>query len=389
MHIMLFLSPVISTTIGYLFEKIFFYKRGLEQKVEEKTAFLKTSEENLRKLSEELEIKVLERTKQLQESLHYWKDTFDSMPYSIIIADRQYKILRINKSLSQFLGKAPGEIEGKKCQDIFKTPDNSCPIEKAMRTGNPASIEFFESSTNRHLWIQATPVKHGEIEALIISIVDITELKEKEYLLEKSKDAFLNMLRDMHESYNNLKELFVALISAFVHALDAKSQWTKGHSENVTKYAVMIAKEMGMDTTEIDNLKVAALIHDIGKIGTYDYLLDKSDMLTDEEFKLIQMHPSTAVDILNDIKQLKDILPIIKHHHERYDGTGYPEALKGDEIPIGARILCVADSFDAMTADRPYRQSLGMEYAKSELKRCSGTQFDPEIVDTFLRMIDH
>ncbi|MBI4824232.1 MAG: GAF domain-containing protein [Nitrospirae bacterium] len=185
--------------------------------------------------------------------------------------------------------------------------------------------------------------------------------------------------------YEDIKELFISIIGVLVNAVDAKSTWTKGHSERVTTYAMILGKEMGLAEGDMEKLRLASLLHDIGKIGTYDVILDKPERLTDDEFALVKMHPAKGAEILEPIKQLKDIAPIIKGHHEKLDGSGYPDGLKGDEIPLLARILCVSDSFDSMTADRPYRPAPGKEYAVSELKRCSGTQFDPRVVEAFLR----
>jgi len=144
---------------------------------------------------------------------------------------------------------------------------------------------------------------------------------------------------------------------------------------------------MGLKEKDIETLSTAALVHDIGKIGTYDVILDKPDGLTNEEWDLVKMHPVKGEEILRPINQLKNIFPIIRSHHERMDGKGYPDGLKDDEIPLLARIIAVADSFDAMTSERPYRPMPGKEFAISELRRCSGTQFDPRIVETFTRVI--
>lgn len=216
----------------------------------------------------------------------------------------------------------------------------------------------------------------------------IAELGRSEEKLTERRDAFMNMLKEIDFSYKELQEIYNALIHSFVNALDAKSPWTKGHSERVTQYAVSIAKELGLKHKDIENIRIAALLHDIGKIGTYDILLDKPGRLTDEEFKLVKMHPVKGEEILKPISQLGKILPIIRHHHERIDGNGYPDGLKGSEIPFCARILHVADSFDSMTADRPYRPNPGIEYAISEFKKYSGTQFDPQIVEAFLSVLE-
>lgn len=216
----------------------------------------------------------------------------------------------------------------------------------------------------------------------------LSAVKKREQDLIQSRDAFLNMLEDITESYHELEELFISLVSAMVDTLDAKSPWTKGHSERVAMYAEMIAKEMGFDEDAIKDIHLAGLLHDIGKIGTYDYLLDKPAKLTDEEFAIVKNHPAKGADILKGIKQLKTITPLVRHHHERIDGRGYPDGLKGDAIPLGARILHVADSFDSMTADRPYRPSPGIKYAVSELEKYSGAQFDPQAVKAFLNVIN-
>lgn len=206
----------------------------------------------------------------------------------------------------------------------------------------------------------------------------------------QTAERFSNQLAVALENtklFSDLEDTFVNIVKAMTSAIDAKSPWTKGHSERVTDYAVKAAACMGMGGVEIEKLRLAGLLHDIGKIGTYDVILDKPGKLTDEEFALVKKHPDKGCEILAPIKQFKDILPIIRGHHERMDGSGYPAGLKGDDIPLMARILCVADSFDSMTADRPYRPAPGIEFAVSEFLRCSGTQFDPAVVEAFLEIL--
>lgn len=185
----------------------------------------------------------------------------------------------------------------------------------------------------------------------------------------------------------DLQELFIGTVRTLSETIDAKSKWTRGHSDRVTKYALAIAGEMGLDEKSLKDLEIAGLLHDIGKIGTYEAILDKPGKLTDEELKLMQQHPAKGGEMLSAIKQLKDIIPAVKHHHESYDGTGYPEGLEGEAIPLMARILGVADTVDAMGADRPYRKGKPMDAIIAELKRCSGTQFDPKVVEAFLRTL--
>jgi putative nucleotidyltransferase with HDIG domain len=188
--------------------------------------------------------------------------------------------------------------------------------------------------------------------------------------------------------YEDLQQSIVGTITSLVAAIDAKSPWTNGHSARVTRYAVELGREMGLKEHALERLRLSALLHDVGKIGTYDVVLDKPGKLTEEEFELVKKHPRKGADIIAPIKQLTDVIPGVLHHHERYNGKGYPDGLKGEDIPLQARILCVADSYDAMTADRPYRTASGKDYAISELKRGSGTQFDPEVIAVFLKVLD-
>ncbi|MBM2838921.1 MAG: hypothetical protein HW415_1546, partial [Deltaproteobacteria bacterium] len=185
---------------------------------------------------------------------------------------------------------------------------------------------------------------------------------------------------------SDLEELFISVVKSLSSAIDAKSPWTAGHSERVTKYALDIAKQMGLSEKELKSLELAGLLHDVGKIGTYESILDKPAKLNDEEQAVMRQHPVMGAEILAHIKQLKDIIPGVKYHHEFYDGTGYPEGLKGEAIPLYARILTVADTVDAMGADRPYRKGRATDVIIAELKRCSGTQFDPKVAEAFLKI---
>lgn len=185
----------------------------------------------------------------------------------------------------------------------------------------------------------------------------------------------------------DLDEMSVNIIHALASAIDAKSSWTKGHSERVSDYARALAERMGTGKHEIERLRLAGLLHDIGKIGTYDILLEKAGRLTQDEWELIKLHPSRGCEILEPIPEFRDILPAVRHHHERWDGAGYPSGLKGEEIPWMARVLCVADAFDTMTADRPYRPSIGVKNAVQELSYCSGKQFAPDAAKAFIELV--
>lgn len=188
--------------------------------------------------------------------------------------------------------------------------------------------------------------------------------------------------------YEQLQESYLESISALAFALDARDAYTKQHSENVTKYAVAIAQEMNLKHFQIEQIRRAGLLHDIGKIGIRDGVLLKPIRLSEDEFNDIKMHSLKGEAIVNALPFLKEEAKLIRHHHEKYDGTGYPDGIKGIAIELGARILAVADSIDAMISDRVYRKALGAEKACEELKKQTGKQFDPEVINAFLRLAE-
>jgi HD-GYP domain-containing protein (c-di-GMP phosphodiesterase class II) len=207
--------------------------------------------------------------------------------------------------------------------------------------------------------------------------------REKELFVIEKIASQLAVALENSRLYEEMRQLFFSTVASLANAIDAKSPWTKGHSERVMHGAVNIARELGLDEEVIERVRLGGLLHDIGKIGVLEALLEKPTELDDDEFPPIRLHPEKGVAILAPITQLRDVLPGILHHHECYNGTGYPDHLKGEDIPLEARIIAVADSFDAMVADRPYRKGLGLKEAADELAKCAGTQFDPEIVDCF------
>ncbi len=179
----------------------------------------------------------------------------------------------------------------------------------------------------------------------------------------------------------------LSIIYALAATVDAKDSYTYGHSRKVSEYAVAVSEKLNLPQDKVNNIRAASLLHDIGKMGVPDSILNKKEPLTDEEWKPIKGHPKLGVEILRHVIDLANCLPIILHHHEHYDGSGYPAGLKGEQIPLEARVLSVADAYDAMTSPRPYREQLSMEEAIKELRRCAGTQFDPEVVELFCNTI--
>ena len=192
---------------------------------------------------------------------------------------------------------------------------------------------------------------------------------------------------ELSETNQKLEKAYMESIETLRYTVEAKDPYTKGHSDRVAQYSVLIGKKMGLSENEQKILMVGGLFHDIGKIGVPDTILRKPDRLTDEEYSEIKNHPSIGAHILAPATIFKDIIPIVKHHHEKYDGTGYPGKLKGEEIPYLARIAAIADTFDAMTSKRSYRDSLPMDVVISEFERCKGTQFDPKLDDVFLDIL--
>ena len=186
--------------------------------------------------------------------------------------------------------------------------------------------------------------------------------------------------------YENLRQAYLSTIRALAEAIDARDAYTKGHSDQVSSLSVATAEEMGLEEEMIIDIRDAGYLHDVGKIGTPDAVLLKQGVLTQDEMETMREHPGTSHRILAEAHLTDGVKEMIKHHHERYDGSGYPDNLEADSIPVGSRILAVADAYEAMISDRPYRPRLSDEEAREELKRCSGSQFDPEVVEAFLRV---
>ena len=206
-------------------------------------------------------------------------------------------------------------------------------------------------------------------------------------------NAFLHSLvnvknDELSQTYDNLKMRYLDTIEALRLVVDAKDDYTRGHSERVSAYCVKIGESLNLSPEEIEMLRISGIFHDIGKIGTKDDILLKKEKLDDDEYEEIKKHPIKGANILSAVSMFKDIVPYVKYHHERLDGTGYPMGLKGEEIPLLSRIIAVADAFDAMMSDRMYRSRLNLTESRQQLIRGSGTQFDKNVVDTFVNILD-
>ena len=234
--------------------------------------------------------------------------------------------------------------------------------------------------TIKRLDIQGYCEKSDKFDQLLLLIESGIKAVSQMQLIKKIND-------ELKTTYDKLESAYMETIEILRFTVEAKDAYTRGHSDRVSEYSVLIGKALGLPEEDLKTLKIGGLFHDIGKIGIPDSILLKTTKLDDEEYSEIKNHPAIGAHILSNATIFKDIIPIVKHHHERFDGRGYPGKLKGEEIPYFARIAAVADSFDAMTSKRSYRDSLPMDVVIEEIIKNSGTQFDPEIAKVFLDIL--
>ena len=203
--------------------------------------------------------------------------------------------------------------------------------------------------------------------------------------------AQMNEIKKINEelktTYEKLENSYLESIETLRYTVEAKDTYTRGHSDRVSEFSVLIGKYVGLSDVDLKTLQIGGLFHDIGKIGVPDTILQKNSKLTDDEYSEIKNHPSIGSHILSTASIFKDIIPIVKHHHERFDGHGYPSQLAANDIPYLARITAIADTFDAMTSKRSYRDALPLDVVIAEFERCKGSQFDPELADVFLNIL--
>ena len=218
-------------------------------------------------------------------------------------------------------------------------------------------------------------------------------LKEQNSSLEKQNNLLSRRIEEATKNltrlYEDLRSTYMRTIKALAQAIDARDHYTHSHSENVAKVAIAIAEELRLSAKDIEVIREACELHDLGKIGVQDNILGKPSILSPQEWEIMKKHPLTGAQILEPLTFLHDVVDLIRQHHEHFDGSGYPENLKGEEILLGARIIHLADAYEAMTSARSYRKTpLSKEKAIAEIKRNSGTQFDPRIVEVFLKVSD-
>jgi putative nucleotidyltransferase with HDIG domain len=239
----------------------------------------------------------------------------------------------------------------------------------------------------RSLAAQAHEIAQGRYgqEVEVGGAAEIADLSESFNQMSRSIDT---AMEDLKKAARENHELFISSVRALAAAIDAKDPYTRGHSERVARYAVSIARAMELPPEEVRKVRLAALLHDVGKIGIDDRILRKPTALTDEEFEIMKQHPAKGAAIMSPIPQLADIIPGMRHHHEKWEGGGYPDNLRGEEIPLLARIVAVADTFDAMTTTRPYQKAMETSYVIRRIQGFAGTRFDVRVTDVLVKAFE-
>jgi putative two-component system response regulator len=315
--------------------------------------------------------------------------------YTILVVDDEIDNVNLLKRTLRKEYKIVGATSGFEALDILSSlEDEIALIISDQRMPGMSGTEFMSRTLDTHPYtIRILLTGYSDIDAMIdgINKCELFQYMTKPWDPTEMKIAVIKAIESYkltltnHSLLKQLRELLYTTIRAISDALDQKDTYTHGHSKRVTLYALILGRALNLDNATLEKLQLAGLLHDIGKIGTPEKILNKPGGLTHEEYAKIKEHPGKGREILKNIRQLKEISSWLRSHHEKYDGTGYPDGLKADEIPLPARILAVADTYDAMTSDRSYRKGLPHEVAVEEIKRCVDTQFDPMVVDVFLR----
>lgn len=283
------------------------------------------------------------------EGLETLKKNIDDV--SLIVSDHKMPIMEGTKFLEEANIIAPDVI-------------------KILLTGF-SDIEIITDAVNKCNLFQyiLKPFNPDELQTVVKNGIDKFDLASSKSLILK-----------------DLKELFYKTIKSIASALDAKDPYTHGHSMRVTLYSIILAKELNTPEDQLELIETAGLLHDIGKIAIPESILCKAGKLTDDEFKIMKTHPINSEKLISSIKKLHDICPGVKYHHEKWNGKGYPEGLAGENIPFAARVIAIADTYDAMTSTRSYRKALSHEIAIEEIEKCAGTQFDPNLAKKFIEI---
>jgi putative nucleotidyltransferase with HDIG domain len=306
------------------------------------------------------------------------------------------------KDMGCYVKTAPGPDEAMRCAredtfqiafvDNFLGPMRGVDLMQQLAKLDPA-LDFVIMTANPDIDLAVESLKTGaadfirkpfRIEEMLRSI----EYVYRKKALERQRRELLDGLEQkVKEKTEELKHTYLSVLVSLSRAVETKDLGTYGHSMRVSDYCRLIATRLDFDELDIENIRAAALLHDIGKIGISDAILGKKGHLSNEEKKIIRSHAQKGVEILSPLKQFEALLPAILHHHENYDGSGYPAGLAGEDIPLSARIIAVADAYDSILSNRPYRSAANEAAAIAELIACSGKQFDPLLVNHFVQAL--
>jgi len=377
-------------------------KRALEKK--DLTDRVKAEKENL-------EIRVQEQTRTLRDIYRFANqlnslDSLDAVLESIVefvadfmVSERVSIMLLDDKeeylTIATAVGLGEEVVRDTRVRRGEAIAGKVLETQKALRINDVSSIKAEEQQFSKYKAFISFPLMQAPLKSQMnaLGIINVTnrfgdqpytalDLRNLDFIADTASVAINNQIKGI-----KLQESYFATMKSLALALDAKDRYTAGHSESVQKHSVNIARELGLSHEEIANIERAGALHDIGKIGIPDAIINKPGRLTQEEFEKIKEHPALGEQMILPIPFLNSARGIIRHHHERFDGGGYPDGVKGEHIELGARIMAVADTFDAMTSDRPYRKAMSVEEAMTELNRCRSTQFDPAAVEAFERLI--
>ena len=406
---------VITTTlaIAVVFFSIFFSGKNFAQTLKQKNDELAQAKKKLEELSNKLEDKVKLRTNELKKSkdrlsiLYQISRSISStleldnilkiiLNFSVKISGaNRGSVMLLDEKKNIFFIKAAYNLSKKIIREVTFAKDEYT-IGWVVKNKKPLYIKDLEKyksfSKKEEIDYKLTQlltipiIIEGEVKG-VINLDNNTSFATDTISLLKSFSEQAAVAINNARLYQKIQDSYFEIVKALAQAIEAKDPYTHGHSERVMEYAVQIAQKLGLPEEEIESLRYAAILHDIGKIGVRGIVLNNPNGLTDEEYDEIKKHPLVGESIIEPIELLQPIRPLIRHHHEWYNGKGYPDGLSGENIPLGARILVVADAYDAMKFDRPYRKALTEETVARELRQGSGTQFEPKIVEVFLEKL--
>jgi len=311
----------------------------------------------------------------------------EQLPEGIIVTDESGIIFFVNATAAQVRGISKKEIMGRNILHCHSESSRE-KVKRALAYLKNDNMRAFKrmvvnEATGKVYENVYSPVRAegGKYLGSVVLSRDITENRKYDEERALYTQNLQERLAELSEKHQNL---FICALDSLVNALEAKDIYTKGHSLRVSEMALKLLEHVKGISPDSKKIEIAGKLHDIGKVGTSDLILNKAGKLTEDEYGIIKKHPFIAEKILGPIEKLKEVAAIIRHHHERYDGQGYPDGLKGGDIPECSRILAIVDTYDAMTSRRPYRPPMNPEDAAAVIRRNLGSQFDPEYGEIFL-----